>query len=436
MGRTAGAFVGFAVLVAVAAAAQARDIHLPGDFRDLQEALAAAESGDRVLLDRGTYRGNFTLRADGVEIVGAPGARIVAARKGPALAAVGDDLAVRGLLFRKGGLRIAGNRVLVEGCTFERIRDRDPDRNDVPLDARGIQVSLRGNAVLGTAEGWSGILVNGGQARVTGNRVDGRRLGIAVNVAGDSVQVEGNDVTTEPGRGGIALRGEGGRVLSNRVDGSDIGVTGSGNTVEGNEVSGAGLGRASISVAGSLNVLRGNAVEGGLDTGILVRGNSNLLRGNRVVGIGSVVEGRPVGHGFVARGSGNRLLENTVDGCVAEAFRVVGNQRETWTWDPVNGNSFSIAPMGPGNEILACTGTGAGTCGLGNWTIGTSVTGSTFTGNGVDVVDGAGFEAFEGNTYGTGGPGFAGSGGGQEATDVFNVFDPLPPGTGNFGFGD
>ena len=70
-----------------------------------------------------------------------------------------------------------------------------------------------------------------------------------------------------------------------------------------------------------------------------------------------------------------------------------------------------------------CTGTASGTCGLGNWTVGTSVDGSTFTGNGVDVVDGADFAGFVDNTYETGGPGFRGTGLGGDTGDVYISWD-------------
>ena len=38
------------------------------------------------------------------------------------------------------------------------------------------------------------------------------------------------------------------------------------------------------------------------------------------------------------------------------------------------------------------------------------MTGSTFVGNGVDIVDGQGFSAFQDNAFDTGGPGWTGAG--------------------------
>ncbi|MBC8228850.1 right-handed parallel beta-helix repeat-containing protein [bacterium] len=50
--------------------AYAKDIHVPGDFDKIQDALDAALPGDRVLVDTGTYEENITL-ISGVELLGA-----------------------------------------------------------------------------------------------------------------------------------------------------------------------------------------------------------------------------------------------------------------------------------------------------------------------------------------------------------------------------
>ena len=80
--------------------------------------------------------------------------------------------------------------------------------------------------------------------------------------------------------------------------------------------------------------------------------------------------------------------------------------------------------LGPGISVTGCTGTGAGTCGLGNYTFETSVTDSTFSGNGMDVVDCGGFAVFEDNTWGTGGPGIEGTGIGEPSGDTFGFSMP------------
>jgi hypothetical protein len=62
-----------AVLGLLSTAAQAKTLAVPGEYFTIQEALDAAQPGDRVEVAPGTYRQSLTLKA-GVELVGTAGA--------------------------------------------------------------------------------------------------------------------------------------------------------------------------------------------------------------------------------------------------------------------------------------------------------------------------------------------------------------------------
>jgi hypothetical protein len=406
----------FAVLAA-AAVARADDIHVPGDFGNLQRALTSANPGDRILLDARTFRGSFQVETDGVEIVGQPGTRILGRRhtsrrdeRNFGLRVEADGVVVRGISFERRGLKAEGMNTRVEGCRFTGTIPEG--RGGTILDVYGAGSVVTGNEVVAAPGLEYALEVRGEACVVTDNRVEGPVEEAGILTAGNGVLVDGNEISLDPvGETdiprldlprGIDSFSVGGTVSANRVRGTGIRVHFADHLVEGNTVEDAPLGVASIFLRGDAGVVRGNRVLRGEDTGVLVVGDANRIEDNSVQDNGCVlgVFGQTrFGHGFISRGTGNVLEDNRAEYCVGEAFRVVG-ARDT--------------------SIVRCTGTGAGTCGLGNWAPSTSVTDSVFTDNGVDVVDGGGFGTFDGNTWETGGPGYVGSGNGATAPDVWD----------------
>ena len=425
MGRNTVAAVAASVLVlgGFAAEAAATDIHVPGDFRRLQDAVDAAKPGDRVFVDRGRHRAPINVRTPDIEIIGSARARIVGKDMGNfhgSLFVHADGVAVRGLVFVKSGVRSEADRTTVDGCVFRRYADANVSR--AVISVFGSSAEVTGNEIQADCRAPMGIEVLGDRATVSGNRVAGRLDTFAVRVVGEQPLAEGNGVDAPLALRGLIVAGDAAVVRENALEACDLIVIGDGSAVSANTVVGADIGQASISVEGNGNLLVGTGIEGGLDTGVLVRGNDNVLEGNAVEGNGSYVDGLPWGHGFVVRGSGNLLTDNAADGCVAEAFRVVGNGEVQLVMHPDGRWEWMPVALGDGNVLDGCTGTGAGTCGLGNWTVGTEVTGSTFEGNGVDIVSGFDFPLFSGNSWNTGGPGYEGSGNGDETSDTFGPF--------------
>jgi len=427
-------------VLASAAAARAEDLRVPGDFRNLQKALDAAQPGDRVLVLRGVHRGPCTLSTPMVEVVAGPKARLVGIRGtarhegSPALVLQGYGDVVRGATFDRGGVRVRAGGVTVEGCTFRRFDNRS-GQDGFTVDVCGDGAVVAGNRILGETKTLAGIVVDGDDAAVVGNSIDATEMVNGVFVRGDRPVVTDNDLSLAGvdrdrfNPEGMILIGSDGSVSGNRLVGASLWVGGDGNTVEGNAVAETTLYRASLRVQGDGNDVLDNGVAGGADTGFLVEGDGNWVGGNSVEDQGSVVTAYSrnqgmvdysVGHGIVVRGSGNALLGNSVAGCLGDAYRVVGNDGHVFVVDPETGvGTWESYVLGPGNEVSGCAGNAATGCGLGNWTSGTSVTDSDFTDNGVDVVDGSGFDVFDGNTFVTGGPGYAGSGNGADLPDVW-----------------
>jgi hypothetical protein len=408
-GSRSAAIAAIAAVLATGATAAAGDIVVSGSQGDFQAALAAARPGDRVIVEKGVHRGHFLLRADGVEVVAGPRARFVARdRSGgaaPVLRVVGDGNRLRGLVVVGGRLQLEGARCAAEDCVIRGA----PAGDRAALEVEGRDAELLGNRVERSSRAGTALRVRGSRARVAGNLVAvGPRTSAGIVAEGIDVHVEGNAVEGRRGGVGISTGGHSPRIDGNRLAGVTLRARGDNGILAGNEVTASPLGRAAVDVAGNGNLLRTNRIADGEDTGLLVEGDGNVVEGGEVRNQGTSIAGVDYGHGVILRGAGNGASGVTVESCLGDGFRVVG--RILWTWDGAAGMWSQVPVTGAiPMRIEACMATGVGACGLGNWSGGTLVTGSTFLGNGVDVADGSGFSIFEGNDWSTGGPGWTGT---------------------------
>ncbi len=397
MGFVRGGLAAAAVLAA-AVAARADDIRVPQDYRTIQQAVDAARPGDRVLVSRGRHRGPVVVSANGIEIVG-NGARLVAPRArrshtegdrvGPAMLVRAHYVTVRGLTFERGGLVVLGDGASIEDNTFQPLARRG-NWEGTALRVEGDGAAIRANTVDAATLTWgTGISVVGNGAVVEGNQVTDVTSGIGILVTGGDFVVSGNTLE------GIGAAGGDGYCPGIYVDnaGGDV----EGGLVEGNAVRHGPT--AGFVVAGRGIVLRGNTDEvlpegrsgEWTPTGFVIEGDVNVLEGNTslgggftVVGDGNTVTGNhavgTVGNGFTVDGDGNSLEGDDVDGSDEEGIQIL---------------------EGAGNAVDGCSATGCASCGLGNWGTDTSVTGSTFLGNGVDFINGGTLTVFEGNVFET-----------------------------------
>lgn len=421
--------VAIPAVAAASTAARADEIRVDGGMRDLQAVLRDARPGDTVIVAKGTYRGDILVDTPGITIVGEEGARIRARRERRYLATAlhirANDVTVRGLTFQRGEALVRGDGARIEDCTFQHAVIPGNGASTISAAAEGATITGNRFVLSGRARDSQvdGIYVAGDGATVSGNSFEGSAPWFsAANIFSEGATVVGNAVQGSGDRG-IRVIGNGAMVAGNVLNGATLEVRGDATLVADNESTGAPFGRPAIVVAGNGADVAGNDSRFGADTGLIVVGDGNLVRENSIRFHGSLLDGARAGHGIVVRGSDNSLESNEVEDCLGEGFRVVGNDTASAV-DPDTGlvagdggSSVEPLPLGPGNTVRDCSCTGAGTCGIGNWTLGTTVTDSAFTGNGVDVVDGGGFDRFDGNTWNTGGPGFTGTGNGAFTPD-------------------
>jgi hypothetical protein len=384
--------------LAAPAAAFAGEIHVPDDMPRLGDALDAAQPGDVVVLDRGVQRGTFVMHTAGVTLEGR-GGRIVTGRRAAgqgasALWITGADVTVRNVEFQGAGVEVHADGVLVEGCRFRGVGGRAGAPNLMQAEVRlaiaawGDGHRIAGNVIDARRRSVGGIHVDGAGAVIEDNDVLGVRGGNGIQAFGDGVRIAGNRVVADRGRNGILVRGddaviEGNEIRMERAFGVGMLVDGASPEVVENAVDTVDSGGASIVVGASDGLVAGNDVVGGAGTGVVVWGDGNAVALNGVRGMLAPSWTASFGHGIVARGSGNMVWDNGVADAAADGIRVDGYA---------------------GNEVDGCDVTGCGGCGMVNLTEDTSVTDSTFLGNGTDLVNGGTLSVFERNEFATGCP--------------------------------
>ncbi len=303
--------------------ASAEDLRVPGTHRTLDQALRAAESGDRILVRRGTHdvsrairtpnltivgkrarlRSSFDVVADGVTIEG------FTLKRGD-VRVFGDDVTIRNNKFRGGALLSYGNDAVIDGNRFKNTNAM------AAVEAHGRRAAVSDNrfkdvgcGVLMTGDDGtisdndfddtdeSAIVAEADDVTIDQNEIDDVDWMDAITVTGDGASVTGNDVDDAPG--GINLTGDGFDVSDNDLDvgfanpdldtgmangcpaitidtdhiggivadndvthttGSGIVVDGDGTAIVDNTVTGHN-GQVSIEVDGDLNTVSGNTVE-------------------------------------------------------------------------------------------------------------------------------------------------------------------------------
>ncbi|MGV3623121.1 MAG: right-handed parallel beta-helix repeat-containing protein, partial [Archangium sp.] len=197
----------------------------------LEEALAAAEPGDCVILPAGTYQGSFVLPED-VSIAASAGAEVTLTGGDPVLSIVGGKRSVvqglkilagegGGIAIEPGPAQLIGVKVsqakeeaLVATCTREdcderevTITDSELTQSSVGLRVKGAKVKVSGGRIaeqLGTSlSAGSGIVATGG-AKVQLDNVtveDNQNVGVLIDGAATRASLTGCNVKHNLGRG-------------------------------------------------------------------------------------------------------------------------------------------------------------------------------------------------------------------------------------------
>jgi len=384
----------FVAVLAIPAVAFADEIRVPKDFRKLQQAVDAAQPGDVILLEKGRHQGPIVVSTRDLTIEGRGGSVLgPRSRHGggpgmqPAIHVRAWGFTARNLTFVRSGIHSVADRTTVAGCTFLRC----DEKSAVPtaIEIRAGQATVVDNLVVGGKFSLEPIFVSGADAVIEGNALQGHRFYRGLVVSGNRARVRENTLSGFETRGGIEVIGEEALLEANDVGdlsgfGGGISVIGDRATVNDNDVDGTAIADPSIVVEGSDALIEGNDATSSAGTGIVARGTRNRILHNTVTGAVSLLSGvttTTLGHGIVARGTANVLQGNFTVGTLADGIRIVG---------------------GTGNTVDGCTSNDASACGILNAGGETAVTGSTFLGNCIDVVNPGSFGTFDGNDFLTG----------------------------------
>jgi hypothetical protein len=435
--RVRWGFSSAVLFVVSSAAALADDIYVPRDHGTIEEALAAAAPGDRVIVLGGKYENVIVTRGD-IEII-AKGAMIR-----DTLEIAGSRVSVSGFrLDRRADVLITGDdvtltgikasggyywhNIMVDGGRRATIAGNKLSQGIIQVP-HGADATITGNRLksgtIDTSDVGAAILsnsvptidVSGDQASVLDNRC--RSLGLS----GDSCDVANNRVLKE-----LGIHGDSALATGNVVFGS-ISVHADDVTIAGNDVTIAGTGVAAIEVrGGSRGTITGNVIthRGGFGiegrwrsdgltiigndihgfasrTSIAIGGDGITIANNTIVQT-DAADGK--GNGIEISGDANVVTGNDIGAVTRDAIVVVsgtGTVVSDERIDAAPGCGLVVTCRASGTIVAGCSVSGC-VFGIVNDGTATSVTDTTTQDNrSADILDlSDGFSTFEDNAYTT-----------------------------------
>ena len=192
--------IALCVLLALVVPAGAKDVRVLAEPSGLQQAVASAEQGDRLLVAAGNYEGPIVIDKP-LSIEAAAGAVVENKGTGTVLKILAPDVTVRGFTVRGSGTR---GEDFDSGIYVEKGADRPViEGNDVEGNLFGIVLHgckdgiVRNNTIANRNDLWlndrgNGIHVwNNAGSLIEGNRVNGGRDGIFIEVSHGNI-IRGN----------------------------------------------------------------------------------------------------------------------------------------------------------------------------------------------------------------------------------------------------
>ncbi|MCZ7644524.1 MAG: right-handed parallel beta-helix repeat-containing protein [Planctomycetota bacterium] len=428
---------------------------VPQEFATIGEAVAAAATGDTILVGAGEYRENVVTGAAGLRFVGqrAVWDGTIGGVPGTCLTCNGALVTVQGFTFRNGtdllvlngpgsvasrcrfenasddGVQINADDVTVSKCSFFGISDTTilviNNRARVLIDRNrlfncgdeGIDVSGPGARILfnyiHTVDDNDAIRLNGGggtDAVIMGNRIfNAADEGIEVS-SSPGVLVARNTILHAGGEG-IFINGvDGARVERNRIEGSgshairligdDFSITSNVVRFTIDDADGCNVANA---LSGGGGLFERNTILGATAFGCQLAADAAIIRNNRVSFCGSEDQA-----GFLIAGDNNTLERNRATRCDADGFRINGDFN-TLAGDVASACSvdgFDVE-TGTGNRLTTVRAMDCGGEGFENNAAATEVAGATFLRNRIDVANNGTVAAFDNVRFETGGLGTA-----------------------------
>lgn len=287
---------------------------LPGETA-LAAAVAAAASGDTVILGAGDHSGPVVIDRP-LHLVGEAGARIVGNGKGRVVTVDAPDVSLTGITITGSGLTLASEDA------------------GVYVTRRGLRAGIVDNTLV---DNLIGVYLKGAaDARVLRNRIDGRQ-DLRLNERGNGVQIWNapgsviEDNIIRFGRDGIFVTTSRGNAFRhNRISGVRFAVHymyTNDSEVNGNVSTGNHTGFA-IMYSHGLRIVDNRSV-GDRDRGLLFNfANRSVIQGNLVSGGAEKCV-------FLYNANGNRLTGNRFEGCEIGIHFTAGSEDNA-----ITGNAF------------------------------------------------------------------------------------------------
>jgi hypothetical protein len=206
--------LGFATLALAAGCAQATDIQVPADWPTIQQGIAAAEPGDRVLVAPGVYFEQVDFKGKDIQVIGTGGASVTVIDGGGAgtvvsfLAGETQAAMLSGFTVRNGDADNGGG-IQILGDASPTIQDNDIQSNRYCSRGGGVYIDTNGNPRIvrnhihsnrvrdscpkpSTAGGGVGVSIRSGaktQAEIVDNLIEHNSAGSGAGVSASSYGV-------------------------------------------------------------------------------------------------------------------------------------------------------------------------------------------------------------------------------------------------------